>query len=59
MQLKITEFFSHLCASRSGTTAIEYGLIAALIALSIIGVLTLIGDQVLGYFMQANNGFNR
>lgn len=51
-------FFSRLFTNQSGATAIEYGLIAAFIALAIIGVLTTIGDQVLGYFEQANSGFN-
>ena len=32
-----------LCADRRGATAIEYGLIAALIALGMIGGLTLLG----------------
>lgn len=58
MQARIMTFFSRLFASQSGATAIEYGLLAALLALAIIGTLISIGDQVLAYFMKANSGFN-
>jgi pilus assembly protein Flp/PilA len=38
--------FTRLLADRSGATAIEYGLIAALIAVVIIGVLTTVGTNL-------------
>jgi pilus assembly protein Flp/PilA len=36
--------------SESGVTAIEYGLIAALIAIAIIGAVTLVGTNLSGLF---------
>ncbi len=36
----------------SGATAIEYGLIAALIAVVIIGAATALGDSLIGIFNQ-------
>lgn len=41
---------SRLAREESGATAIEYGLIAALIALVLIGVLTLLGGNISGVF---------
>ena len=38
--------FSRFVADQSGATAIEYGLIAALIAVVIIGALTTIGSRL-------------
>jgi len=38
--------FKRFLKDESGATAIEYGLIAALIAVAIIGTLGLIGDQL-------------
>lgn len=40
----------------SGATAIEYGLIAALIAVAIIGTLTLIGPKLDGAFKKVEAG---
>ncbi len=42
----ITRFFQ----DESGATAIEYGLIAALIAVVIIGALTVLGTNISGKF---------
>ena len=42
--------FVRLLKDESGATAIEYGLIAALIAVAIIGALTLLGPEVAGTF---------
>ncbi|HEY0917744.1 Flp family type IVb pilin [Devosia sp.] len=39
-----------LVADRSGATAIEYGLIAALVAIGIIAALTLFGDTMSAMF---------
>ena len=44
----MTNFF----ADESGATAIEYGLIAALIAVVIIGALTLLGSSISDKFNQ-------
>jgi pilus assembly protein Flp/PilA len=42
--------FSKLVRDESGATAIEYGLIAALIAVVIIGALTTVGTNLSGVF---------
>ena len=42
----ITKFLSKFTSQEDGVTAIEYGLIAALIALLIIGGVTLIGTKL-------------
>jgi pilus assembly protein Flp/PilA len=44
-----------LVQDRSGATAIEYGLIAALISVVIIGVLTTIGNNLLARFTSVAN----
>ncbi len=41
---------SRFLADESGVTAIEYGLIAALIAVVIIGAVTLVGNQLSAVF---------
>jgi pilus assembly protein Flp/PilA len=41
-------FASRLCLDRDGTTAIEYALIAGLIALVIVGVMTTVGSNLTG-----------
>lgn len=40
------KIFSRLMKDESGATAIEYGLIAALISVAIIGGATLVGSQL-------------
>ena len=45
-----------LLTSRSGATAIEYGLIAALIVLVLIPLHTAIGSSVVGFFMAVATG---
>jgi pilus assembly protein Flp/PilA len=42
----MTKFFNRFLKDESGATAIEYGLIAALIAVVIIGVLGTIGSNL-------------
>ncbi len=42
--------FSRFVKDESGATAIEYGLIAALIAVGIIGAATLVGDEITNTF---------
>lgn len=39
-------FITRFAKDESGATAIEYGLIAALIAVAIIGAITLVGDNL-------------
>ena len=43
-------FLSNLLRDESGATAIEYGLIAALISVVIIGAVTLVGSNLSGTF---------
>ena len=43
-------FLSHFMADAGGATAIEYGLIAALIALVVIGVVTTLGSNLSSKF---------
>ena len=42
----MTKFVTRFAKDESGATAIEYGLIAALIAVVIIGGLTLVGNNL-------------
>ncbi len=43
-------FFGNLLRDEGGATAIEYGLIAALISVVIIGAVTLVGSTLSGTF---------
>ena len=49
-------FIKNFAKDESGATAIEYGLIAALIAVAIIGTLTLIGPKLDGAFKAVEEG---
>lgn len=51
-------FLGRFVASRSGTTAIEYGLIAAIIALAIVGSITAMGQEVVALFGKVSAAFN-
>jgi pilus assembly protein Flp/PilA len=42
----MANFFRHVLLDESGSTAIEYGLIAALVAVAIIAALTYVGTQL-------------
>ena len=42
---------------KTGSTAIEYALIASLIAVVIVGALLLIGQSLSGFFTSVSNGF--
>ncbi|MCC5986490.1 MAG: Flp family type IVb pilin [Pararhodobacter sp.] len=42
--------FKHFLSGESGATAIEYGLIAALVAVAIIGALTALGVDLTAIF---------
>jgi len=46
----MTNLFSRFVRDESGATAIEYGLIAALIAVVIIGAVTLVGTNLSATF---------
>ncbi len=50
MVKKISGFIKGLVNNEKGATAIEYGLIAALIAVVIIGAVTLVGDNLTTMF---------
>ncbi len=46
----MTNLFSRFVRDESGATAIEYGLIAALIAVVVIGAVTAVGTKLSGTF---------
>jgi len=45
----------HFLKDENGATAIEYGLIASLIAVAIVGVLLTLGPALRGVFQQVQN----
>lgn len=49
------QFFKNLIADESGATAIEYGLIAALIAVACITTLTALGQELNNTFTTVDN----
>lgn len=52
----MTKFVSRFVKDESGATAIEYGLIAALIAVVIIGAVTALGGQLKETFKSITAG---
>ena len=50
--------FKQFCGDESGATAIEYGLIAALIAVAIIGAVTTVGDSLNTIFGEVSNSLD-
>jgi pilus assembly protein Flp/PilA len=46
----MTKLFSRFAKDESGATAIEYGLIAGLLSVTIIGVLGIAGENLQGVF---------
>lgn len=46
----MTKLFSRFAKDESGATAVEYGLLASLIALAIIGAVTTLGTTLSGVF---------
>jgi pilus assembly protein Flp/PilA len=52
----MTSFLKRLASDDSGATAIEYGLIAALIAVVIIGAVTLVGTELESVFEEIETG---
>ena len=52
----MSHLLSRFVRDESGATAIEYGLIAALIAVAIIGVLSAVGGQLTTTFTSVKSG---
>ncbi len=52
----MTKYVSNFLSDESGATAIEYGLIAALIAVVIIGAVTALGTTIKGKFNDVVTG---
>ena len=50
--MKLVQFIKNFATEDDGVTAIEYGLIAALIAVVIIASVTLVGQNLTGIFGQ-------
>ncbi len=48
----------HFCVDESGATAIEYGLIAALVSVAAIGALTTMGNTLNTLFTTVSNAMN-
>ncbi len=48
----------HFCGDESGATAIEYGLIAALVSVAAIGALTTMGNTLNTLFSTVSNAMN-
>jgi len=55
MTNKISRFVKGLCKHEDGATAIEYGLIAALLAVVIIAAVTFVGTDLSNMFNQVGN----
>ena len=50
MRRSFSRFFREVCPDRRGVTALEYGLLAAIIAASLIGVLPTFGSDLRDLF---------
>ncbi len=55
LYVELSEKIRKLAADVSGATAIEYGLIAALVGVVLIGALTLLGPQLSNLFNNITN----
>ena len=51
----MSKSFKHFCSDESGATAIEYGLIAALVSVAAIGALTTMGNSLKSLFGTVSN----
>ena len=51
----MTKFITRFAQDESGATAIEYGLIAALIAIAIITAANTLGTKITGTFTKVSN----
>jgi pilus assembly protein Flp/PilA len=54
----MTKFFNRFAKDESGATAIEYGLIAALIAVALITILTAVGKNLGLTFSSISDNIN-
>ncbi|MEN9719063.1 MAG: hypothetical protein RIQ99_1941 [Pseudomonadota bacterium] len=54
----VTKLLAAVAASRRGATAVEYGLIAALIAVAIIGGVTTVGTNLNSKFSNVSSTLN-
>ena len=54
----MNKFFARFVRDESGATAIEYGLIAALIAVAIIGAATTLGTSLTGIFTRVSTSLD-
>ena len=52
------QFIRKMMKNEKGATAIEYGLIAALIAVAAIGAMTSLGDKLSNTFNKVSNNMN-
>lgn len=52
------KFFKNLLRDEAGATAIEYGLIAALIAIAAIAAMTSVGEQLSTTFQTVNTSLS-
>lgn len=52
------KFFKKLATDKRGATAIEYGLIAALIAVAAIGAMSTMGGRLSNTFSNVSNNMN-
>ncbi len=50
--------FKQFCGDESGATAIEYGLIAALVSVAAIGALTTMGESLQTMFSTVSNSMS-
>jgi pilus assembly protein Flp/PilA len=55
----MTQFFKRFLKDESGATAIEYGLIAALIAIVIIGGVSVLGKNLNSKFVKLSTDMNK
>jgi len=55
IQTRFGPLYTQFLHDRRGVTALEYGMIAALIAVAIIGILTSVGGQLKNTFASVNN----
>ena len=58
LYVELSEKIRKLAADVSGATAIEYGLIAALVGVVLIGALTLLGPQLSNLFNNITNALS-
>ena len=56
--IALWRLFGLVAKSRSGVTAIEYGLIAASVALAFLAIVVLLGDDIGGMFSTISNSVN-